>query len=127
MRAYYNSDTGYVISVSDSLDVQCDFVEVSNIEEYLQTVNSGLVPKVESGQIVFVKDSAEAWRMIREARDTLLIEGDHAINMVYDESRISGTDVNPEKLRLIAEYRQALRDITNSTDPENVIWPQKSW
>ena len=127
MRAYYNNETGFVISASNSLDVDCDFVEVSDIENYLQAVNSGLIPKVESGQICFVKDCAEAWRIIREVRDIMLREGDHAINILQDEARISGTDVNPEKLRLIAEYRQALRDITNSTDPENVIWPQKTW
>ena len=127
MRAYYNETTGFVISISNSLGVSYPFIEITDLISYLESVNSGLVPKVEDCQLVFVKDTAESWRQIRDTRDILLLAGDHAINIEYDEAMISGSEVNPEKLRLIAEYRQALRDITNSTDPENVIWPQKSW
>ncbi|WP_376748278.1 phage tail assembly chaperone [Stutzerimonas nitrititolerans] len=65
--------------------------------------------------------------MIRARRDELLIDADYALNIVYDEARITQTTADPARLRAIAEYRQALRDITLAADPALVIWPQKPW
>jgi len=63
--------------------------------------------------------------MIRARRDEILVRADHAINIVYDEARIDQAEVDQERIRAIAEYRQALRDITLSADPDAVFWPQK--
>ncbi|MDF2394845.1 hypothetical protein GWQ44_04805 [Pseudomonas sp. 3MA1] len=65
--------------------------------------------------------------MIRTRRDELLVCADHALNIAYDEARIAQADPDQERIRAIAEYRQALRDITLAADPEAVVWPQKPW
>ena len=56
-----------------------------------------------------------AWKCVRKQRDTLIAETDW----------VGGSDV-PDALKTKWNtYRQALRDITSQTDPENIIWPTK--
>lgn len=54
------------------------------------------------------------WEDIRAKRDILLSKSDILVTRAVE----SGTDVNP-----IRQYRQALRDITNQSDPFNIVWP----
>ena len=59
--------------------------------------------------------TAQAWKCVRKQRDTLIAETDW----------VGGSDV-PDALKTKWNtYRQALRDITNQTDPENITWPTK--
>ena len=59
--------------------------------------------------------TAQAWKCVRKQRDTLIAETDW----------VSGSDV-PDALKTKwYTYRQALRDITKQTDPENITWPTK--
>jgi hypothetical protein len=55
------------------------------------------------------------WHMIREERTKRLSETDW----------VSGEDVPQNIKDLWYPYRQALRDITNQSDPTNIIWPDK--
>lgn len=60
-----------------------------------------------------VKD--HLWKCVRAKRDYLLKECDW----------VSGLDV-PESIRNSwFPYRQALRDITDQDDPDNIVWPDK--
>ena len=59
--------------------------------------------------------TAQAWKCVRKQRDTLIAETDW----------VGGSDV-PDVLKTKWNtYRQALRDITSQTDPENITWPTK--
>ena len=55
----------------------------------------------------------EKWAQIRKYRDTLLKETDW----------VSGEDVPQAIKNLYFPYRQALRDITDTDNPDNVVWP----
>ncbi|MEO9629570.1 MAG: tail fiber assembly protein [Sulfitobacter sp.] len=59
-------------------------------------------------------DLAEAWRIVRNQRASLL--------QASDWTQFPDTPVDAEAWR---EYRQALRDITDQTeDPAAIVWPQ---
>ena len=63
-------------------------------------------------------DAAEQrqfWRPVRKERDRLLAETDWTQN----------NDVPQSTRDRWAPYRQALRDITDQSDPNNVVWPTK--
>ena len=56
-----------------------------------------------------------AWKCIRKQRNNLLIECDWT----------QGADV-PDTIKTAwVSYRQALRDITKQSDPDNITWPTK--
>ena len=59
--------------------------------------------------------TAQAWKCVRKQRDTLIAETDW----------VGGSDVPVAIKNKWNTYRQELRDITNQTDPENIIWPTK--
>lgn len=55
------------------------------------------------------------WHRVRQERDRRIAETDW----------VSGDDV-PQALKdKFYTYRQALRDITTQTDPQNIVWPEK--
>lgn len=60
-------------------------------------------------------DPGAAWAAVRRRRDGLLARSDWVILRAADQ----GTPVPPEWLA----YRQALRDVTDQSDPLNIIWP----
>jgi hypothetical protein len=65
-----------------------------------------------SSKLIELK-SQEKLYFIRKERNKLLTETDWT----------AGDDV-PESIKnLYRPYRQALRDITNQSDPNNIIWP----
>lgn len=127
MKITYNESTGYVTSLTSTGLANLPSLEIPDLQDYLEQLNLGLVPRVVSGELVWETDRAAAWDMIRARRDELLVDADYAMNIVYDEARITQTPADPERLRAIAEYRQSLRDITLAADPSAVIWPQKPW
>lgn len=127
MKIYYNEATGYVTALTSSILDNLPSLEVSDLEQYLEQVNLGLVARVVGGELAWESDRAAAWNLIRTRRDELLIDADYALNIVYDEARIAQSTADVERLRSIAGYRQALRDITLAADPQAVVWPQKPW
>lgn len=127
MKITYNESTGYVTALTATTLANLPSLEIPDLPAYLEQLNIGLVPRVVAGELIWETDRAAAWEMIRARRDELLLTADHAINIVYDEARITQNPADPERLRAIAEYRQALRDITLAADPEAVVWPQKPW
>ena len=56
-----------------------------------------------------------AWKCVRKQRNNLLIESDWT----------QGADV-PDTIKTAwVSYRQALRDVTKQSDPDNITWPTK--
>ena len=55
------------------------------------------------------------WSCVRKQRDILLIECDW----------VGGTDVPNGIKTKWNTYRQALRDVTSQSDPDNITWPTK--
>lgn len=127
MKITYNESTGYVTALTKTSVGNLPNLEIPDLSAYLEQLNLGLVPRVITGELIWETDRAAAWDMIRSRRDELLIDADYSLNIVYDEARINQTQANPDGLRAIAEYRQALRDITLAADPDEVVWPQKPW
>lgn len=127
MRVTYNESTGYVTALTSTGLANLPSLEIPDLADYLEQLNTGLVSRVVNNELVWETDRAAAWDMIRTRRDELLIDADYALNIVYDEARIAQTDADQERIRAIAEYRQALRDITLAADPDAVVWPQKPW
>lgn len=57
------------------------------------------------------------WNLIRIERNTLLKESDW--------TQQADVPMSAEKRTEWTVYRQALRNVTNQTDPFNIIWPTK--
>lgn len=58
------------------------------------------------------------WEMIREKRDELIAK--------TDWTQIPDAPLSESKKAEFAEYRQALRDLPESTDnPDEIVWPVK--
>lgn len=127
MKAFYSEQTGYVISYADSFSLDVPFVEITDIESVLLSLKAGKVAKVQDGAIVFEIDRASIMAKIRTERELLLQDADAFRNRIYDQALISGTEPDPETLKSIAIYRQQLRDIVETVDIENIVWPQKPW
>lgn len=63
------------------------------------------------------KRNEEQWKSIRQQRDNLLKETDWL--------SIRAADTGTPLSQGWSEYRQALRDITNQSDPFTITWPEK--
>lgn len=70
---------------------------------------------------VTAEDQAEriaaGWRGVRSERNSMLAESDYMVIQAIE----SGTTIASNW----ATYRQALRDITNQSDPFDITWPTK--
>lgn len=64
-------------------------------------------------------------KAVREKRAELLQEADARVSRLNDQALIAGTQVDQNTRQALAAYRQALRDITDTSDPAAVVWPQK--
>ena len=81
-------------------------------EDYGTTIQSQLgMTDAECDAVI----TPEKWRQVRAYRDKLLVESDWT----------QGDDVPSSIKTPYATYRQALRDITTGTDPDNLTWPTK--
>lgn len=69
-------------------------------------------------QMVARSIGVPSWDEVRRKRAPLLAEADWRIQMAED------TGARQEELRA---YRQALRDITKQSNPDEAVWPQKPW
>lgn len=56
------------------------------------------------------------WYGVREARNRKLSESDY--------TQLPDADLTDAEKLNWASYRQALRDVTNQPDPNNILWPQ---
>ena len=61
--------------------------------------------------------TAEKWKDIRSQRDALLSDTD----WIVTKAKETGTNI-PTNWKT---YRQALRDVPDQTDPDNITWPTK--
>ena len=95
-----------------SLDYNSLFVEFPTVNE----VSQDDVVKIEA--IIKSHTGKKSWDMPRKKRAVLFGEVDWRIQRAEDRSE------DATSLRL---YRQALRDITEQGDPDNVVWPEKPW
>lgn len=59
----------------------------------------------------------QLWRGVRDRRDALLTQSDI---LVLPDRWNSYTE---QKQNALSAYRQALRDITTQSDPDNIVWP----
>lgn len=55
------------------------------------------------------------WMVVRKQRNQLLA--------LTDWTQLPDVSLSAEQKEAWAVYRQALRDITNQTDPEHIVWP----
>lgn len=95
--------------------VEYDGVQLIN--EYWTDVWS-IHPKFDDPveQAVWEADCLEGqWNTVRGERDYLLAQTDY--------TDLPNTPITTDCRNSFLAYRQALRDITNQTDPYNIIWP----
>ena len=59
----------------------------------------------------------QLWNRVRVRRDALLTQSDI---LVLPDRWNSYTE---QKQNALSAYRQALRDITTQSDPDNIVWP----
>lgn len=63
------------------------------------------------------EETDEKWIYVRrERRDKLEL---------CDWTQLADSQLTVEKKQEWADYRQALRDVTNQSDPFNLVWPTK--
>jgi hypothetical protein len=102
------------------------FVEAPNMEN---SVISGSYFEIGDDEVVeyqtrrakteeeIQEETEQKWREIREKRNRILFE--------CDWTQLSDSPLNEEKRLEWKNYRQELRDITNYTSPDEVIWPNE--
>lgn len=126
MRAYYNS-SGYVFRITADDMPGLRYLEISGSPAIANSLGQGLVPVVRNGQLLFKPNRAVLMKAVREKRAELLQEADARVCMLNDQALIAGTEVAQNTRQALAVYRQALRDIPETTDTTSVVWPQKPW
>ncbi|ERT17017.1 hypothetical protein O162_20025 [Pseudomonas putida SJ3] len=126
MRAYYNA-SGYVFRISDADMPGLPCLEIPESPAIATSLSQGLVPVVRNGQLVFEANRAALMKAVRDRRCELLQEADARVSVLNDQALIAGTQVDQETRLALANYRQSLRDIPETSDPSAVVWPQKPW
>ena len=143
-----SGETGYVIVECTDEDVQARLVQlddyistkpdtgtVFNIKYYTSKRDAEEIKDIDGNshdpkqyvQSHFVgqddtKDArilAEKWANVRAERDRLLTESDWVVVKAKEEHPNTSIDSN------WMDYRTALRDITEQSDPDNITWPTK--
>jgi len=79
----------------------------------------------EDGSIVITRDTqkenellTKSFKKLREQRNTRIAQTDYLATIDYPHP-------TPEAKQAWLDYRQALRDLpSNTTDPENPVWPE---
>jgi len=101
-------DKSWLVEDSDTYDgiVWSDMVENDRpTEEFLR-----------SKRIEF--ETEQKWKELREQRNTRIAQTDYLFTSDYPHP-------TPEIKQAWLDYRQALRDLpSNTTDPENPVWPE---
>lgn len=126
MRAYYN-DSGYVFRFTSADMPELPYLEIPESPAIAASLNQGLIPAVRNGQLVFEPNRASLMKAVRLKRAELLQEADARVCMLNDQALISSTQVAQDTRQALAVYRQALRDVPETSDPAAVVWPQRPW
>lgn len=135
----YKKQTGLVSRIYSGIDPE---IQAGPDEDYIEGSFDGATYYIKNGQpkpypekpdnpFIIFDYTSETWTDPRTEEDRLsyqilqnrirrkkeLNESDWVVTRAVD----TGTPVPPEW----QSYRQQLRDITNQSDPYNIIWPQK--
>ena len=121
MKTIYNKKNGEILGTVSGVNSSVE----NDDEGFLDGVYDALDYKVVNGQAVAKTDAekqlydnvrnAETINSLRDKRNVFLLKSD------WTQSPDSPlTDAKKAEWRT---YRQALRDITNTSDPVNVTWP----
>jgi hypothetical protein len=106
-------------SISITKEVACELIALRN---------TGFRVMFDENDCLLVipfADKDVIWQQIRADRSVLLAEADYAINVLFDNEKITGISTDPDVLDDFCAYRKALRDITTQSNPENIVWPAK--
>lgn len=127
-----NPNTSFPISMSEEELAEWDVYAIKETAEpshdYKKTTKEGTPVLDEDGSWIQTWEITdlpaheiydlhmEQWDVVRTERDLKLTETDWVVIKALE----SGTPVPPEWVA----YRQALRNITEQTDPFDIIWPE---
>jgi hypothetical protein len=89
-------------------EVASKYIEYTDRDGVLHTIEE----RVAKAQ---AQKEARQWETIRTQRNKLLLESDY--------TQVSDSPLPPEIKEVWRGYRQALRDITEQTDPFDITWP----
>lgn len=120
-KIHYSQRSGIVTAIGE-LPGSNSYIEVDDASDALDAINAGKTVSVVDGEIRIHESRAKKWSDVRQHRDGLLKQSDINLMKQADLEIISGTQ-DPETRSRLAEYRQALRDITTQPDPFNILWP----
>ena len=111
-KGFYDTAMHYSTIPEDTIVLTTN--EYSSIFETLQTKNKEIV--VTEGKIALIDTKINlTWASVKAKRNKLLSDSDYTQMPDW-----------PGNKQVWADYRQALRDITETFDsPEKVVWPTK--
>lgn len=95
-----------------SVDYGDLFVELPLVDD----LDADTVARIEA--LVRSHSGKKSWDLCRKKRAVLFADVDWRIQRAED----NGQDTTEMRA-----YRQALRDVTNQSDPDNVTWPVAPW
>lgn len=127
MYALINKN-GIALSVEseNTKDQRFNYVEITSdfAVKIRKAQKNGKVVKYVSNKFVFDDPKiSKNWDQIRAVRDKKFEEADAALFRVIDAELIDQVDLSDQK-KSIAEYRQQLRDITQTFEsPDDVFFP----
>lgn len=103
----YQDDEGNTISFNQSGHIVSD---LDGTHYHLTWDGSAIIP---DDAALTAYQTAEKWKNIRADRNRKLAKTDY---LALNDQNLSAE---------MTAYRQALRDITTQTDPDNITWPEK--
>lgn len=117
---------GWVVQVAtkDLGKAGFTYVKVQDEEVKKALLNKETVHYVDGNLVVVEPVRSATWDQIRKVRESLFVEADAALFKLEDREVIESVDLTADKA-LWAQYRQALRDVTEQSSPDNVTWPSK--
>lgn len=98
----------------DCIQVYIDFPE--DIENYKYDIATGTIVRLEQS-IIDARQANHDWEMLRGVRDSKLAASDW--------TQAADSPLTDAKKAEWRTYRQALRDITDTSDPTTVTWPSQ--
>ena len=132
-RTYFDSETGKIIT---SVKGSIEFIDLSKYEQYqyIEAYGDSSFQYVQNNEIVNMPERPNVnsvfnfstkqwenpsidvgWQIVRNRRNIELVSCDWT----------QAQDVQLPNKEAWVSYRQALRDITNQSDPFNIEWPIK--
>ena len=103
----YQDEEGNTINFNQSGHIVSD---LDGTHYHLKWDGSAIIP---DDTALTAYQTAEKWKRVRADRNRKLAETDY---LALNDQNLSAE---------MTTYRQALRDITTQTDPDNITWPEK--